>query len=488
MFSKLPSSLDVREVANQGNGIFTKTFIPKGKEIIRNMPYSFGAGGVTVEDVRGSCHHCLKIVRDKTTSVVCSSCKVVGYCSKACLDSAAPLHSMECKGLSELEQYRGKVTEFTSRVDGYLYWPPKQVLKIARAINRRVLNGGNKHDDKWLKYLSRHNLSPAIANQYPLFKRFVRYLVPSHVTDDEIYRMYIVVCVNSADVVCPPGTSAGALYFAEFSLLNHMCQPNCEFENDVTEVSVYAIQDIQPGSQLCISYLNSRERITWREIRRKSLKESFGFDCNCLVCMNEETIGSKFWLMDQQKRSLIAPWSREFADRIMNRGWEAIRTCESMEPLPSIKVLETSLAVQTSILDKRNILFILTIRHIMINYHILHDYKRGIEHLRSLGIEGMTAFFEYGTVKDIDEIILLVLRSCSEFGLNNQGTELDKLFHNYFPKAPSTETLCMALGRELPPSMVKHLQEKYFAEPKPHIELCDVVCSILNICNLVLKQ
>lgn len=188
MFSKLPSSLYVKEVPNQGNGIFTKVYVPKGKEILTSMPYSFGAGGVTVEDVGGSCHHCLKMILQKKTSVICHTCNVIGYCSKACLNSDARLHSMECKGVLELEKHRGKMTVMPPDIDGKEKWPPLQVLMTARAINRKILQGGNKYTDEWLAYLSRHTLPPT-ADRFSLIKPLVRHLVPSHVTDDHIYSM-----------------------------------------------------------------------------------------------------------------------------------------------------------------------------------------------------------------------------------------------------------------------------------------------------------
>ena len=492
MFSKLPSSLNVRDVANQGNGIFTKTFIPKGEEIFTSMPYSFGAGGVTVEDVRGSCHHCLKIVRDKTTSVVCKSCKVVGYCSKACLDLAAPLHSMECKGLGELEQYRSTMPKnlMATDIDGRVYWPSLDVLMIARAINRKILQAGNEYDDEWLVYLSNHSISPAMSDRYPLIKWVVRYLVPSHVSDDEIYRMYIAVSINTADVMCPHDTAAAALYF-EYSLLNHMCQPNCAFKNDVTTPFIYAVQNIQPGSQLCISYLNPRYRINVREIRRGALKNNYGFDCSCLVCLDEVVVGSKFWALDQQKRSLIAPWSRKLADEIMNDGWEAVCQHESMERLPAIELLESTLARENKVLDKRNIALILTVWRLFRCYRLLSDYKKGLRHLSSLGIIGLTAFFDYATIKEISEIISLILRCSNELGLIDEAKKLDNLFDNFYPMVPSSAMLCQAAqaaGKEISPAQIQYFRKEYLAERKTrYVEVHEIVSCILSICNCALK-
>ena len=107
---------------------------------------------ITVENVRGLCHHCLAMAKDLKASIVCSKCKVAGYCSKKCLKSAQPLHRLECDGLAKIEKFRGQYPVFKSAIDGHLYWPPTRILMIARAINRRIVQGASECGfDKWMK-------------------------------------------------------------------------------------------------------------------------------------------------------------------------------------------------------------------------------------------------------------------------------------------------------------------------------------------------
>ena len=71
---------------------------------------------------------------------------------------------------------------------------------------------------------------------------------------------------------------------------------------------MYALQDIARDSQLGISDLNPGICVYERVARRKELKKSFSFDCQCYICLKEE-VGSEYWLLDQQKQSLIAPFT-----------------------------------------------------------------------------------------------------------------------------------------------------------------------------------
>ena len=475
MDPKLPSFLELRNVPNQGKGIYTKKFVSHGRVIFSCPPYSFGIGGVTVDNVRGSCHHCLAMVKDLKTSIICRKCKVVGYCSKKCLKSAQQLHNMECEGLAKIEKFRGQYPVFRSAIDNHLYWPPIRVVMIARAINKRILQGADCGVDEWMKQLASHKLPPSMTNEFvALIQMFVRHLVPDSVKDDEIDRAVRAVYTNSADVLCPPGTSAGAFYF-EFSLLNHMCYPNCDFENGGTAVSVYALQDIECGSQLGISYLNSNIRVYEREARRKELKELHGFDCHCYICVKEKEVGSEYWLLDQQKRSLIAPWSQKMANEVMKQGWKLIRKSESMKPQVAIKQLESEYEVQKSVLDKVNITLILTALQLVRNYYFLLPDRRGIRLLKSLGETGMNAYFKYSTTKEIVDFGNMLIKCFNKMGLMTEASKLTDLMLQFFPLS---DTISMAGP---PPAMIGKFKE-YMLQQKPP-EVQQIVSYIMEICD-----
>ena len=481
MDPKLPDFLEVRDVPNQGKGIYTKELIPRGQSVFSCPPYSLGVGGATVENVRGSCHHCLLMIKDLKDSIVCRKCKVAGYCSAECRKSAQQLHNMECEGLIKLELLRGQPgTPIMAEPDGRSYWPPPQVLMISRAINRRILEGADSCSQdtyrEWLKHLANHNLPSTMTEEsIAQIKKLVRSLVPGHVQDDEINQMSRAVFANSEDVLCPPKTSAGAFYF-EFSLVNHSCYPNCYFENESRDVSVYALQDITPDSQLGISYLNPRIRVGERSERRKELRKSFGFDCHCYVCSKEQEVGSVYWHLNQQKQSLIAPWSRERADEVMKKGWKLVQESEGMEPQQAIQKLDSHLEIQISILDKANITLILTIWQLVRNYFLLPDHKKGIIHLRSLGVTGMNAFFSYSTAKEVVDIGNTLSTCFCNVGLEKGASELLKMLLRFYP---STEMI-RQVGA---PALIVENVKKQLSTQK--VTKAELVSYILNLCDRV---
>ena len=442
--ANLPKFLVVRDTNDQGRGIFTKESIRRGKRIFASPPYSFGIGGITVKNARALCHHCLCKIRSGDP-VVCSSCKVVGYCSQECLDTALPLHRFECKGITELEKLRKAAPGqymTTERDDRRRFWPPNQALVVARAVNRKILESKQEGD-----CLSIYDLAPPLImplskeKPFDLLKQYVRYLVPSNVSDDEIYQTYCRISNNSSIVECPSGASAVATYL-EYSLLNHMCRPNCSWEGENGKMSVYALEDIEPDSQLGTSYLRFRYCINLREIRRAELKKSFGFDCSCLICLEEEKVGSKCWLLDQKKRSLITPWSRQWADKVMDSTWEMFRQSTSMELPQAIELLESALKQQVEVLDKANVTLILTAIFLLYKCRLVKEYKKGMSHFNLIGEEGMNALFEYGTLDEINFVGEEINTCCYELGDVKGSDEISDLMPKLFPKVPSADRLC----------------------------------------------
>ena len=443
----LPSFLFVRETNDQGRGIFTKQSIRRGKRVFSSPPYAFGIGGITADNARALCHHCLCKIRSGNP-VVCNKCKVVGYCSRKCLAAALPLHKFECEGVAELEKLRGRPGPYmtTERDDLRPFWPPNEVLLIARAINRQILQ---RDDD-----LSMHDLAPPLtmplqkgkgSKGFDLLKQRVHHLVPSSVGDDEIYEIFRRMTNNSAKVECPRDTSATAIYL-EYSLLNHMCRPNCGWEQEYGKMWVFALQDIEPNSQLGISHLSFRYDINLREIRRKELKESFGFDCTCFLCLEEERVGSKYWLLDQKKRSLIAPWSREWADDVMKNGWEQICRSRSMNDHQSIRLLELAMKEQVSVLDKVNVTLILTAIFLLYKCSLERKLcRKALSHFESIGEKGMNALFEYGSMIAIEYVTLDIKACCEELGYMKEANEISDLMMTLFPKVPSGDKVCDSL-------------------------------------------
>lgn len=70
------------------------------------------------------------------------------------------------------------------------------------------------------------------------------------------------------------------------SKINHSCIPNAQssfpYSNDILVLK--AVNDIQPGEEICISYLDDCQLERSRHSRQKTLKENYLFICKCPKC------------------------------------------------------------------------------------------------------------------------------------------------------------------------------------------------------------
>lgn len=448
----LPPYLEVRYTTDYGRGIFAKKPIKRGTKLLTGKVYAIGVGGVTVDDVRVVCHHCFLNVPSSQEPIVCKECGLVSYCSTDCLRAGRPLHAMECKGIKELENSRGKVNfevEWQSWPPNYTrHWPPVHALLVARVINMGILGGS----DSWINNACyAGTLPPAKSESFTLMEKYVRPLVPSYVSNHEIKRAFRVISVNTSGLrATTEDTSVVAVYNIEYLLLNHMCKPNCESEPEEDgSCAVFAMDDLKAGEQLGVSYLLRDYCLNFRDIRRAKLMQSFGFDCNCFVCRGEVIAGSKQWLLERRKHSLIAPWSPEMALDTMQNAWELLckgRITPNITPPEIIALLEPTLKSQELVLAKHNVMLILTTITLILNYNIVRESQKAVDLFTSLGQAGTCSIIEYGHASVIAEVMgamcvcLLDLRRMEEF---RKAFSLAKRFHH---KAPSPSTLRQMLG------------------------------------------
>ena len=102
--------------------------------------------------------------------------------------------------------------------------------------------------------------------------------------------LHFAIESNSFGVSTNEQLRCGTAVFFPTSLINHSCQPNAFIKFAGSRQYLVANQEIQVGEEITISYIDHAypERI----YRRKLLKESYFFDCDCVRCKREENLQS----------------------------------------------------------------------------------------------------------------------------------------------------------------------------------------------------
>ncbi|KAG6113395.1 hypothetical protein E4U31_000945 [Claviceps sp. LM219 group G6] len=88
--------------------------------------------------------------------------------------------------------------------------------------------------------------------------------------------------VQTNALACGEGSSTGAVY-PTLCLINNACRPNCQqtWNQEEKHETIHAIRDIAAGEEITIAYIPSGSSAQ----RRHYLKEKFGFDCACEMCV-----------------------------------------------------------------------------------------------------------------------------------------------------------------------------------------------------------
>ncbi|KAK5128430.1 hypothetical protein LTR85_003098 [Meristemomyces frigidus] len=78
-----------------------------------------------------------------------------------------------------------------------------------------------------------------------------------------------------------PSSEVGGI-FPVTARINHSCRPNAQhaWSNKMQKMLVHAVRDIHPGDELTLSYIAGGAST----VRKRNLKDYFGFDCTCELC------------------------------------------------------------------------------------------------------------------------------------------------------------------------------------------------------------
>ncbi|KAL6922946.1 hypothetical protein FSST1_000220 [Fusarium sambucinum] len=125
---------------------------------------------------------------------------------------------------------------------------------------------------------------------------------------------------------CGSGANGGGAVYPTISFINHSCLANTHHSWNETlgKETVHATRDIAPGEEITIFY----DDVGPSAIRKPWLKENFGFDCNCSVCLLPPAELEK----SDKRRERIQHLDSRIGDPVcmMNRPNVSLGNCRSL--------------------------------------------------------------------------------------------------------------------------------------------------------------
>ncbi|KAG6199377.1 hypothetical protein E4U10_005045 [Claviceps purpurea] len=131
--------------------------------------------------------------------------------------------------------------------------------------------------------------------------------------------------VQTNALACGESSSTGAVY-PTLCLINNACRPNCQqtWNQEVKHETIHAIRDIAAGEEITIAYIPGGSSAE----RRHYLKEKFGFDCACEMCV----LSAADIQASNGRRAEIENHDRAIANplRMMRQPEKSLAHCRSM--------------------------------------------------------------------------------------------------------------------------------------------------------------
>lgn len=134
---------------------------------------------------------------------------------------------------------------------------------------------------------TQHTFGPLIASYFEEKKNQIKQaqvkpIELGQISKDGICRALFLVFVNVSSVMDHFNNNLGLMFDPIFSMINHSCDPNCTLIwRDDGEILIKSVKRLRASNEILLNYIPVHLP---REMRKKMLRNSFFFDCECLKC------------------------------------------------------------------------------------------------------------------------------------------------------------------------------------------------------------
>ncbi|XP_075604951.1 histone-lysine N-methyltransferase SMYD3 isoform X2 [Balearica regulorum gibbericeps] len=273
-----PAALERFPSPGKGSGLRSCRRVRPGELLYRAEPFAYV---VSKEQLGSVCEHCL---RRNEHLHRCSQCKVAKYCGKSCQKEAWLDHKQECRCLKSVKPN----------------FPPDSVRLAGRIVFKLL------RQSVWLseRLYSFSDLQSNIEQLSEEMKDGLRHLaqtlqlyLKTEIQDAsrlppaiDFFQIFAKVTCNCFTISNGEMQDVGVGLYPSMSLLNHSCDPNCVIVFEGYQLLLRSIREIQIGEELTISYIES---LMPTSERQKQLMRQYCFECDCLLCQNQEKDAEK---------------------------------------------------------------------------------------------------------------------------------------------------------------------------------------------------
>ncbi|KAM4522747.1 N-lysine methyltransferase SMYD2-like [Odontesthes bonariensis] len=272
----------------------------------------------------------------------CGKCKKAFYCNVKCQKEDWAMHKLECSAINAFGENWGPSE--TSRLVARIL--AKKKIQKERCVSEKMLLIGEmqshvEDEDNEKK----EGTEADIAGLYRFFKHLE---VPDH---KDLLTLFSQVACNGFTIEDDELSHLGTAVYPDVALINHSCLPSVIVTYNGTSAEVRAVQDMKPGDEVLISYI---DLLYPTDDRNNRLRENYYFTCDCLDCTNKSKDKAK--LKVRKQRDPIEPQVISNMVRYARKTIREFRALKHVKtPSELLEMCEQSLEEMGTVLDDANV-------------------------------------------------------------------------------------------------------------------------------------
>ncbi|XP_074674439.1 histone-lysine N-methyltransferase SMYD3 isoform X2 [Strix aluco] len=273
-----PAALERFPSPGKGSGLRSRRRVRPGQLLYRAEPFAYV---VTKEQRGGVCHRCL---RRNEHLHRCSQCKVAKYCDTSCQKEAWLDHKQECRCLKSIKP---NFPPDSVRLAGRIVF---KLLRQSVCLSERLYSFSDLQSN--IEQLS-EEMKDGLRHLAQTLQLYLKTEIQdaSHLPPViDFFQIFTKVTCNCFTISNGEMQDVGVGLYPSMSLLNHSCDPNCVIVFEGYQLLLRSVREIQIGEELTISYIES---LMPTSERQKQLMRQYCFECDCLLCQNQEKDAEK---------------------------------------------------------------------------------------------------------------------------------------------------------------------------------------------------
>uniref|UniRef100_A0A4W6D4K0 [histone H3]-lysine(4) N-trimethyltransferase n=1 Tax=Lates calcarifer TaxID=8187 RepID=A0A4W6D4K0_LATCA len=212
----------------------------------------------------------------------CGKCKKAFYCNVKCQKGDWAMHKLECSAMTAFGE-KWCPSEMARLVARIL---AKKKVQKERCVSEKILLLGEMQSHVEDVDNEKREMNEAdIAGLYQFYSKHLD--MPDH---KDLLTLFSQVACNGFTIEDDELSHMGTAVYPDVALINHSCLPSVIVTYNGTSAEVRAVQDMKPGDEVLISYI---DLLYPTDDRNNRLRESYYFTCDCQECKSKSKVRTR---------------------------------------------------------------------------------------------------------------------------------------------------------------------------------------------------